>query len=249
MSVPLKPLKWYRELATRKGCLEASAFLVEGVKAINQIVSGHPDKIIEILAIEEPPPEYRGYPVRTVTEKQFHYISNTRTPQGTAAVISLPAEIYSSSLPGDTGDKILLMEDIQDPGNVGTLIRTAAAFGFTGAILTGSCADPLSPKCIQATAGSVLSIWLRRTPDYLELANRLKAKGYPLIAADLSGTDEPTVLSRQDKLVLALGSEAVGLSKKLLDMADYRVKIHTIPEKAESLNVASCGAILMYLSS
>ena len=249
MPPPLKPFKWYRELAERKGRLEAGAFLVEGDKAIRLIIAGHPDAITEILSIDEPPPVFRDYPIRTVTESQFRYISHTRTPQGILAVVRIPADIYSNRLPQDAGNRILLLEDIQDPGNTGALIRTAAAFGFSGVILTENGADPLSPKCVQSTAGSVFSVWLRRTKDYLELVQALKKESYTLVAADLDGTAGPEALRGQEKLLLALGNEAAGLSKALLDMADYRLQIPVDREKAESLNVASCGAILMYLSS
>ncbi len=248
MSAPLKPLRWYRKLAAKKGRLEAGAFLVDGERAIRQIISGRPDEIIEILTVAEPLPLYRHYAVGLVTESQFRSICLTRTPQGTMAVVRLPADIFSESLPEDAGDKILLLEDIQDPGNVGTLIRTAAAFDFAGVIMTENCADPLAPKCVQATAGAVLSVWLRRTARYLELAKALRKKGYVLIATDLKGVAEPSILQRRSKLLLALGNEAAGLSGALLDEADYRLRIPTVGG-AESLNVAACGAICMYLSS
>jgi RNA methyltransferase, TrmH family len=249
MPAPVKTLKWYRGLEERKGRLEAAAFLIEGDKAIKQIIASHPDAIAEILAIDEPPPVYRAYPVRLVTASQFRYISSTRTPQGILAVVRLPADIYSAHLPRDTGNRILLLEDIQDPGNTGTLIRTAAAFGFSGVIMTENGADPLSPKCVQATAGSVFSVWLRRTKDYLELAQALKNKNYTLVAADLAGTVGPEAMQDREKLLLALGNEAAGLSKGVKDLADYCLRIPVVKEKAESLNVAACGAILMYLSS
>ena len=249
MSTPPKSLRWYKKLSTRKGRLEAGAFLVEGDRAVKQIIAGHPDEIIEILAIKEPLSVYRNYPVRLFTERQFLSICNTKTPQGIIAVVNLPMDIYSDYLPEDVGNKILLLEDIQDTGNVGTLIRTAAAFDFSGVILTEKCADPLSPKCVQATAGTVLSVWLRRTTHYLELARALRKSGYTLVAAELNGIAEPSILNRQSKLLLALGNEAAGLSKVLLNTADYRLRIPTIQEKAESLNVAACGAICMYLSS
>ena len=249
MSASLKSIKWYKKLATKKGRLEAGAFLVEGNRAIKQIISGHPDEIVEILTMEEPLPVYHNYSVHTLTESQFRSICNTRTPQGTVAVVNLPTGIYSDYLPEDTGNKILLLEDIQDPGNVGTLIRTAAAFDFSGVIMTTNCADPVSPKCVQATVGTILSVWIRRTAQYSGLARGLKEGGYTLIATELNGTAETSILKRQSKLILALGSEAAGLSKELLDMADYRLRIPTMREKAESLNVAACGAICMYLSS
>ncbi len=249
MVSPLKPLKWYKSLATKKGRLEAKAFAVEGDRAIRQILTTHPENIVEILTTDTPPPVYRDYPVRSLTESQFNSICQTKTPQGILAVVRLPADIYTSSLPSHIGRKVLLMEDIQDPGNAGTLIRTAVAFDFSGVIMTGSCADPLSPKCIQATAGTVLSLWLRRTADYLKLTGSLQDSGYTLIAAEVNGRDQPSVLSQHDKILLALGNEAVGLSETLLEQADYRVRVPTVREKAESLNVAVCGAILMYLST
>ncbi len=248
MAAPLKPLKWYKELADKKGRLGAGVFLVEGEKTIRQILGNNPEAITEIVAFEEPPLDFRKYPVRQVSESQFRYISSTRTPQGIAAVVKMPADIYSSRLPTDMGNKILLLEDVQDPGNVGTLIRTAAAFAFSGVILTDKCADPLSPKVVQATAGATLSLWLRVIAQYLELLSSLRGKGYKIIAAELNGRDGIDVM-HQDKLILALGNEAAGLSPDLLKLGDYHVRIPIAREKAESLNAAVCGGILMYLSA
>ena len=141
------------------------------------------------------------------------------------------------------------MEDIQDPGNVGTLIRTAAAFGFSGIILSDKCADPFSPKCVQSTAGSILSLWLRRTDNYVNLIQSLIRQNYTLIAADLQGEDRPDIFNITGQLILALGNEAAGLSESLLHKAQYRIKIPIDRTRAESLNVAVSGAICMYLTS
>jgi TrmH family RNA methyltransferase len=244
----LKPIKWYKSLAKKEGRLETGAFLVEGDRAIKQIIGSRPDDIIEIVATEELPPFYHKYPKRLVTDSQLRSICSTRTPQGIAAAVRTPPDIYSHRLPDETGAKVLLLEDVQDPGNVGTLIRTAAAFGFAGVILTEKCADPLSPKCVQSTAGTVLSLWLRRTPRYLELVEELKRNGYSIVATELGGAEDPSLLRRLDKLLLALGNEASGLSEPVLNLSDHRLRVPTAPGKAESLNVATCGAICMYLS-
>ncbi len=248
MTAPQKPLKWYRELAGKKARQDAGAFLVEGEKAISQILGTHPEAVIEIIASQEPPLEFRKYPVRIISASRFSYISNTQSPQGVAAVVKLPENTYTTHPPADAGDRILLLEDIQDPGNTGTLIRSAAAFDFSGIIFSGKCADPFSPKVVQATAGAVKSLWIRVTPQYIELVKALRAKGYKLAAAELDGTDKPEVLHR-NKIILALGNEAAGLSPGLLETADYRVRIPIAREKAESLNAAVCGGILMYLSA
>ena len=222
--------------------MAAGAFLVEGPRAIQQIITGIPDAVLEILSTQVPSPLYDKYPLRQVTESQLKSISSTQTPQETIAVVRLPLDTYSDRLPEGTGDRILLLEDVQDPGNAGTLIRTAAAFGYSGVILTGKCADPFSPKCIQSTAGTVLSLWIRRTSHYLELVEALKGRKYTVIAMDLRGQEDMSIMQGRDRLLLALGNEAAGLSQSLLGMSDYRLKVPVIGEKAESLNVASCGA-------
>jgi TrmH family RNA methyltransferase len=246
---PLRPLKWYRKLAARKGRLEADAFIVEGERAVRQVIENYSGEILEIVTAEGTTNPYPQYPNRIVTESQFRGISQAQTPQGILAVLRPPWEAYSDSLPLDPGKKLLLLEDIQDPGNVGTLIRTAAAFDFSGVILTEKSADPFSPKCVQATAGSILSVWLRRTGDYLEMVQALKKRGYYLVATDLNGKEDISALGKRKLLLLALGNEAGGLSEEVLAMSDYQLRLPTVREKAESLNVAVCGAICMYLAT
>jgi len=223
--------------------------LVEGQRSIDQIVTTHADQILEIITTTKPLSLSGTYATRYITESQFRSISATKTPQGIMALIRLPKDLYSPRLPENKGSKILLLEDIQDPGNAGTLIRTAGAFDFSGVILTGRCADPLSPKCVQSSAGSIMSVWIRRTSRYIELTESLEQQGYTLIAADLRGRPDPSALTRCGKLLLCLGNEAAGVSATLTDKAHHRVKIPIAREKAESLNVAVSGAILMYLSS
>jgi TrmH family RNA methyltransferase len=247
--IQLKSFTWYKKLATKRGRVEAGAFLVEGERAVEQIAASHPDQILEIITTKELPQRYRNYSIRSLTESQFRSICTSKTPQGTMALVRLPVDLYSHRLPEHRGNKVLLLEDIQDPGNVGTLIRAAGAFDFSGIILTERCADPLSPKCVQASAGSILSVWMRRTSQYLELAEALKEDGFTLIAADLNGMQDPSVLTRCEKLLLCLGNEASGISAQLKDKSHHRFKIPIAREKAESLNVAVCGAILMYLCS
>jgi TrmH family RNA methyltransferase len=245
---PLKPIKWYTELATSKGRFEAGAFLIEGTRAVKQVTGTSPGEIMEILCTGDPSPSYQRFPWRIVTDSQLHSISSTKTPQGIIALVQIPENTYSGSLPDEAGSKILLMEHVQDPGNVGTLIRSAAAFGFSGAILTDKCADPFSPKCVQASAGSILSLWIRRTSSYMDLVEQARRREYSVVVADLAGEDNPSVLQSPKKLMLALGNEASGLSASILKTADHRLRIPLDREKAESLNVAACGAICMYLS-
>jgi TrmH family RNA methyltransferase len=240
-----RPLKWYKKLATTKGRQETGMFLVEGSKSIDQILKSHPEAVCELLTVEEPLPVCQGYPLRRLTASQMRTICHTRTPQGIVAVVRFPAAMYTSELPGAVGARVLLLEDVQDPGNVGTLIRTAAAFDFSGIITTDKGADPLSPKCVQATAGTVLSAWIRRTAHYLDLVRALRGQGYACVVTEARGPERPQRLATLPRLVLALGNEAAGISPALRHMADVCVGI-PLGVRAESLNVAVSGAICMY---
>jgi TrmH family RNA methyltransferase len=161
----------------------------------------------------------------------------------------MPDDIGSRNLPRDIGDRVVLLEDIQDPGNVGSLIRSAAAFGYSGAVMSDKCADPFSPKCVQSTAGAVLSLWIRRTASYIDIIGDLKAHGYNIVATVLNGKDSVSVLRGLSKVVLAFGNEADGLSELILGISNYRCKVPIDREKIESLNVAACGAVCMYINS
>ena len=246
-SLPLKPLDWYKKLGTKKGRLAAGAFVVEGPRAIGQIIQGHPKSLLEIVCTAEHSAAYTSWPTRVVTPGQLRSISSTTTPQGVLAVVRVPDDVYTDDLPETCGQTILVLEAVQDPGNVGTLIRTAAAFDVDGVVLSAACADPFSPKCVQATAGSVLSVWLRRTSQYLRVTEALRGRGYTVIAADLDGPDDLSRLAVPEHTVVALGSEAAGLSPALGQLAQARCALLMNREKAESLNVAVCGAIYLYL--
>ena len=245
----LKSLKWYKTLSTAKGRAEAGSFLIEGEKSVRQIMDSQPQAIQEILTKRELAPAYSDYPIRYLTESQFKVICLTKTPQGPLAVIKMPDDIESCNIPIDAGNRVLLLEDIQDPGNIGSLIRSAAAFGYSGVVLSDKCADPFSPKCVQSTAGAVLSPWIRRSAEYLNIIGNLKSRGYSLIATVLTGGDPLSVIQRSIKTILALGNEADGLSSTVIELSNYQCKVPIHDECIESLNVAACGAICMYISS
>lgn len=248
-SRPLKPLAWYKKLATKKGRLAASAFLVEGQRAIAHIQHRQPEAIQELLTTSEDDQIGWPYPCRRLNGSQLQAICHTKTPQGLVAVVRLPRQTYDHQLPPSCGTKLLLLEDIQDPGNVGTLIRTAAAFQFTGVLLTEKCADPFAPKCVQASAGTILALWLRRTELCLDLVSQLQRRGYALVAATLDGQGHPAALYGQERLILALGNEGVGLSPAVRQAAQAQFTIPMHRDGSESLNVATSGAICMYLST
>jgi TrmH family RNA methyltransferase len=245
----LKPLSWYSDLSNPRVRREQGFFIIEGRRAIEQVLATSPSSVDEILLTEETAgnPEIKKYPcpVRAVTERQFKTIVASKTPQGIAAVVRIPEGSHGPSLPKNAGDRILLLEGVQDPGNVGALVRSAAAFDYAGIIMSGECADPFGPKSVQASAGSILAVWVRRTEEYLGVAKNLQTNGFSLIAADPRGETMGAGHVRR-KHVIMLGNEGAGLSNRLLDCADKKVRIPMNDKKAESLNVAISGAIMMY---
>ncbi|NLD91505.1 MAG: RNA methyltransferase [Fibrobacter sp.] len=244
-----RSLKWYKSLAGSAVRRDELCFLLDGRKNLDIVIAQRPELVLELLVQKDfdTDCEKYGIPVRTLERHQIEAISPQKTPQGILALVRIPKEIYSSELPSDAGKRILLLEHIQDPGNVGTLIRTAAAFDIAGVILSDQCADPFSPKVVQSTAGSLFSVWIRRTSEYLDCIAGLRKKGYKVFSADVHGSG--SVNLQCDNQILALGSEGRGLTSSLLGMTDVRFRIPMNSQKAESLNVAVSGGIVMYAAT
>lgn len=245
----VKPLAWYKSLHTAQGRNREGFFLIEGHKALAQIAKTDPESIREVLVDESRQQVVSvNAPIRRLTNKQFSGIAQSKTPQGIVGVVTIPENTSSVLLPQHPGPRIVMLEEVQDPGNVGTLIRTAVAFGFCGVLMSDTSADPFAPKTVQASAGSLLSVWIRRTKQYFELLQQLQRQGYHLIASDIRGSSHE-VFNKREKIVLMLGSEGKGLSKRVQAVAN---DVFTIPyrsEEVESLNVSTAGAIGMFLAS
>jgi len=249
----MKPISWYKSLSQPQHRREFGCFLIDGRRSVDHILTHRRESVSELLCVEDTAPSYQSQssdiPIRTISEAHMNTISPSRTPQGVCALVRIPDDIYTSKIPEAStviNGKILLLEHIQDPGNIGTLIRTAAAFGVDGVIMSDQCADPFSPKAIQSTAGSILSLWIRRSNNYLRMITELKNRGYKLIAADLQGDELQIQESCDIPRILALGSEGSGLSEDVINMSDRRVRIPISESGAESLNVAVAGGILMF---
>lgn len=139
-------------------------------------------------------------------------------------------------------NKVLLLDDVQDPDNVGALLRSAVAFGFTHVIMSNQSADLYNEKTIRASKGAIFDCYIERKPlkDALDL---LKEKDFLIVGADAHG-DEP-IKAQHDKIALILGNEGHGLSDDIKPFIDQMVTIET--SHVESLNVSVAGAILMYV--
>jgi len=240
---PALSLKSLRSLLAPKNRYDSGYFLVEGPRAIEQVARKRSAAIQEIVVDETGQDHRPGLPVRTVSSKQLRMLSTTRTTQGVIAVVKMPPDTGDGMLPESPGRNIILLENVQDPGNIGTLVRSAAAFGYHGVIMTEKCADPFSAKAVQASAGSILEIWIRRTSRWRGLVEGLCAKDYKLIATDAEGV-RPRPL--YDSHILALGNEGQGLSSWITNKAVLTIGIPINRHKAESLNVGVAGSICMF---
>jgi TrmH family RNA methyltransferase len=245
----LRPLQWYASLHTAKGRDEAQAFLVEGARAISQIVKSAPGRIVEIVYAESmgkiDAPQCMS---RIVSDQQYKRIGLSQHPAGPLAIIAIPQGIDSPFPPVAPGNRIVILEDIQDPGNIGALIRSAAALDFDGVLCSDKCADPFSPKATQASCGALVSLWLRRTRRFRESIAQLKESGFKIIAADMHGKPLCQENTAPEKLAIVLGNEGKGISVETVRLADEIVKIPINAARVESLNVAATGAIFMYMS-
>lgn len=178
-----------------------------------------------------------------VPEDIMASISPVKTPQGVLFTCRLPQAPLPRSL---TGRRYVLLDGVQDPGNVGTILRTLDAFDADGLLLTGGCADPYGWKAVRSSMGAVF-----RRPIYSgtpeELAALLRRSGLPLYGAALR---EDTVDARQadyTRCTLAIGSEGRGLSREVLDLCGQTIRI-PMSDRCESLNAAIAAAVLLWES-
>ena len=147
--------------------------------------------------------------------------------------------------PSILGDKLVLMEAVQDPGNVGTILRTMDAAGFDGAILSTGCADPYAPKALRATMGSIFRVPTLQVRDAAAAAQALKAEGYAVIAAALTGGDFFQREKLPEKLCLIIGNEGAGITRETIAQATHTYRL-PMRGGAESLNAAAAAAIMLY---
>ena len=175
-----------------------------------------------------------------VSKEVFAQICDTNTPQGVAAVFSIPKERKITVF------RVLLLHGVSDPGNLGTILRTALATGFTDVVLDERCADIYSPKVVRSAMSALFSLNLIRVKDLTDTVLDLKKMKYTVYAAAL--TDEAvsvydTAFSK--KTALIFGSEAHGISDELLAISDI-VYIIPMNSEIESLNVAVAAGVSMY---
>ena len=234
-----KILAW-KALKDRKGRKESGCFLVEGRKMVEEaLASAFP--VEAVLADAERVDSFdlpAGVPLVTLPAHVLAAVCDTKTPQGVAAVVRM----VQSPAPGS---RLAALDGVQDPGNVGTILRTADAAGFDGVLLSQQCADVFSPKVLRATMGSIFRMAIRITDDLPGELTALRDGGFSILSSQLDG--EP-FYHRQpvgERFVLVIGSEGNGVTDEVKALATHRVRL-PMRGGAESLNAAVAAGIMMY---
>ena len=182
-------------------------------------------------------------PYEVVADSVFCAMAETVTPQGVLAIVEMPE--YSLEQMIEKAGTLLLLEDLRDPGNLGTIIRTAEAAGVSGIILSKESVDIYNPKVIRSTMGAIYRVPFIYVEDFTELLVRLKEQKVRLLAAHLQGTKNFDKADYSGKVGILIGNEANGLSDEVADLAEEKVLI-PMAGNVESLNAGVAAALLMY---
>ena len=234
-----------RTLNQRKGREAQGRFLVEGEVMIREALGcglAVRDALAEdgreAFAAEL---EARGARACLAPRSLLETVCDTKSPQGVCATFDLPEPLPLDSAP----ERIVALDGVQDPGNVGTIWRTADAAGIGGILFGGGCADPLSPKVQRAAMGSGFRVPFLLAEELGEALLALKVRGWQVIASDLHGQDFYAHPDPGGRFALVIGNEARGISDDVRGAADLLLKL-PMRGGAESLNAAVAAGIMMY---
>lgn len=250
----------------------SGVFLLEGPQAVSEALAYRPGLLQDLFAtptaVERHPDlaaaaEAAGLEIVFVTEDVLQVMADTVTPQGVVAVCEqFPTSVkdvfrgvaddVAAGLPASGGPGlVVILEQVRDPGNAGTIIRAADSAGADAVVLTGRSVDPYNPKVVRSTTGSLFHLPVSVGVELEAAVSRARAAGYTILAADISGDDLPAV--RADGMLdgptaWVFGNEARGLTEADLALADRAVKV-PIYGLAESMNLATAASVCLYESA
>lgn len=247
-------LKAVLALKNRKGRREQCRFLAEGIRLLSEIADT-PELLLELWISSDRVhtseglkwtdfARHNGIPVFVMPELLFGELSDTVTSQGFVGVMRLPQTDLDRFL-GAGKFKGLLPDGIQDPGNLGTIIRTAEAMGFNFVLIPQGTTDPYGEKSVRASMGSIFHIPVVHSDNIALDIQLLKDAHYEIAGALLESSTPSHETPFGDRLVLTIGSEGAGISKGIRAMLDYSVHI-PMTGRVESLNAAAAVAMLAY---
>ncbi len=178
-----------------------------------------------------------------VPDSLFAYISDTVTPQGVMCVLKMPQKMSVEAI---KNGKYIVLENTADPANLGTIARTAEAFGISGLIIFNKSCDPFSPKSLRASMGALLRLPIITADDITETLQILKDKDFKLFASVLSNADcDVTEADFGGNCAVLIGNEANGLTDTAINLCDSNITI-TMKGRAESLNAAAAASVIMW---
>lgn len=241
--------KRWRALKRRKGRAEHGLFLAEGRRLVSDLLASGLEvrHLLHTRGADREPDTAgllerardAGVPVEAVDGGELAEFADTVTPQDLLAVAAIPACDREDLGEGD----LVVLDAVQDPGNAGTILRTAEALGAAGAVSLKGTVDLWNPKTVRASAGALFRLPV--LDDEWPSAGRwIRAEGRPLWAADAAGEDVARGDAVPARVALVLGNEGSGVREEILSSADRRVAVR-LPGGAESLNVAVAAALLM----
>lgn len=229
---------------------EQGIFVVEGLKMFEEardaglLLKAYVSESFYQAKLHENRNFFTNLDYEIIIDSLFQDISETKTPQGILGTVKKAKYRLEDML--NTPDAcLLLLEDIRDPGNLGTMIRTAEGAGITGIIFNDSTVDIYNPKVIRSTMGSIYRVPFYQAEDFYGTLDEIKNHEITIFAAHLLGIPYDTEGSFRSKCAILIGNEANGLSDRASQSADIRIKI-PMSGKVESLNAAVAAAVLMY---
>ncbi len=246
-----KTLKIIRSLQRKKGRMEKGLYFIEGVRIVKEAIRYQESAIQAIVASDSFAQKNEaflralvesGKTIYTAKESLFQELCDTEAPQGIGAVLAMPE---NTDIDFANAKFLLILDGVSEPGNLGTIIRTAEAAGVDGVILMKGCADLYNPKVVRSTMGSLFRVPCMYGVD-LELVHEIKNQGFSLIATALKNSIPVGDATVQGKCAIIIGSEASGVSEKILKLSDVCVHI-PMEGEVESLNAGVAAGICMYL--
>ena len=225
---------------------EQQVFVAEGIRIYEEVPQGLLQAVYvseSFLEKKEHKQKLAGIQYETVSDSVFQRMSDTKTPQGILCVVRQPHYSLEDLLVQKQAH-LLVLEGIQDPGNLGTILRTGEGAGITGIILSG-CVDLFAPKTVRSTMGSICRVPFYFADDLHGTLSELKQRQVTIYAAHLKGVACYDAFDYQGATAFLIGSEANGLTEETAAMADAYLKI-PMSERLESLNAAMAAGILMY---
>ncbi len=247
-------VKFIRSLNEKKFRIKNKAFYLEGIKIANEIM----DKAIDVMFIAYSKSlllssnggkelldrlENADEKVIELEENIFKYVTDTVTPQGVLIVLKMP-EYNLNDILSSSNTNIVVLDKVQDLGNIGTIIRSANAFDINIIVCTSGTADVYSPKALRSTMGGIFNVKVVYIEDISEL-ELIKKNGYSLVTLSLDTNNSLSDIDLRKKYAFIMGNEANGVSEEIVDMSDILVKI-PMSNKIESLNVGVATSIVLY---